>query len=362
MTAFINSIGTANPQYKIKQDDVLNFMVKAHRLDEEEAHKLKVLYRATGIKERYSTIPDYQNEGNFQLYPDNAQLEPFPSTAERSSWYKKEALNLSMQAVRNCVEDKISLSDITHLITVSCTGLYAPGLDIDLVNQSEIPADVERTSINFMGCYAAFNALKLANHICNGTKANVLIVCTELCSLHFQKEKSQDNFLANALFGDGSAAVLVQSEPTAIALQIASFISHIIPDAKNEMVWEIGDYGFEMKLSAYVPEAIRTGIKPLIELLVKRIENEKFDFYAIHPGGKKILSVVEIALDIAKDENLYAHEVLKNFGNMSSPTILFVMKQIMDELTKEDKDKSLLSFGFGPGLTLESMITKIYLK
>ena len=362
MTAFINSIGKANPRYKIKQDDVLNFMVKAHQLNDEEAHKLKVLYRATGIKERYSTIPDYQNNGDFQMYPDNDRLEPFPSTSERSNCYKKEALNLSIEAINNCVEEKVSLSDITHLITVSCTGMYAPGLDIDLVNQCKMPADVERTAINFMGCYAAFSALKLANHICNGNKANVLIVCTELCSLHFQKEKSEDNFLANALFGDGSAAVLVQSEPAAVALQMESFISNLISSAKNEMAWEIGDYGFEMKLSAYVPEAIRTGIKPLIESLIKRIEKQKFDFYAIHPGGKKILNAVENALAITKEENLHSHHILRDFGNMSSPTILFVMKQIMDELSLQDNNKSLLSFGFGPGLTLESMITKIHIK
>jgi predicted naringenin-chalcone synthase len=296
------------------------------------------------------------------MYTDNETLEPFPSTGARSNWYKKEALGLSIEAINNCVEDKVSLSEITHLITVSCTGMYAPGLDIDLVNQTKIPTDVERTSINFMGCYAAFSALKLANHICNGTKANVLIVCTELCSLHFQKGKSEDNFLANALFGDGSAAVLVQSEPAAIALQLDSFISNLLPNAQNEMAWAIGDFGFEMKLSAYVPEAIKTGIKPLIESIRKRTDNQQIDFYAIHPGGKKILSVVENALDISKDENLHSHSVLRDFGNMSSPTILFVMKQIMDELSQEDKNKSLLSFGFGPGLTLESMITKIYIK
>jgi alpha-pyrone synthase len=362
MTAFINSIGKANPRYKIKQDDVLNFMVKAHQLNDEEAHKLKVLYRATGINERYSTIPDYQNNGDFQMYPDNDQLEPFPSTGARSNWYKKEALGLSIEAINNCVEDKVSLSDITHLITVSCTGMYAPGLDIDLVNQTTIPADVERTSINFMGCYAAFSALKLAGHICNGTKANVLIVCTELCSLHFQKEKSDDNFLANALFGDGSAAVLVQTEPVAVALQLESFISNLLPNAQNEMAWAIGDFGFEMKLSAYVPEAIKTGIKPLIKSIRKGSGKHKFDFYAIHPGGKKILSVVENALAITKNDNLHSHSVLRDFGNMSSPTILFVMKQIMDDLSLQDNNKSLLSFGFGPGLTLESMITKIYVK
>jgi predicted naringenin-chalcone synthase len=135
-----------------------------------------------------------------------------------------------------------------------------------------------------------------------------------------------------------------------------------LPNAQNEMAWAIGDYGFEMKLSAYVPEAIRTGIKPLIESLKSRIDNQNFDFYAIHPGGKKILNVVENELAITKEENLHSHSVLRDFGNMSSPTILFVMKQIMDELSLQDNNKSILSFGFGPGLTLESMITKIYIK
>jgi alpha-pyrone synthase len=361
MTAFINSIGTANPQYKIRQEEVFNFMVKAHQLDEDEALKLKVLYRATGIKERYSTIADYQNTGDFHLYPDNALLEPFPSTRERSNWYKKEALSLSIEAVRNCTDEKIPLAEITHLITVSCTGMYAPGLDIEIVNECKISPDVERTAINFMGCYAAFNALKLANYICSSSKANVLIVCTELCTLHFQKEKNEDNFLANALFGDGSAAVLVQSEPAAVALEIEAFISNLLPNAKNEMAWEIGDYGFEMKLSAYVPEAIRFGVEPFIESIRKRIRNRKYDFYAIHPGGKKILSVVENALNISKEENSPSHKVLRDYGNMSSPTILFVMRQVLDELSLADNGRSMLSFGFGPGLTLESMITKVHI-
>ena len=154
----------------------------------------------------------------------------------------------------------------------------------------------------------------------------------------------------------------MQPEPAAVALQMETFISDLLPDVKNEMTWNIGNYGFEMKLSANVPEAIRTGLTPLISALIKKAGETGIDYYAIHPGGKKILKVVENALNISKVDNHHSHQVLRDYGNMSSPTILFVFKRIIDGLVKEDKNKLLLGFGFGPGLTLESMIAKIHLQ
>ena len=212
-----------------------------------------------------------------------------------------------------------------------------------------------------MGCYAAFNALKVARDICKANeKAQVLVVCTELCSIHFQKESNDDNLLANALFGDGSSALLIATKPSkGLNLKLEHFLCDLLPNGNDEMAWSVGDYGFEMKLSSYVPDIIDKGVGKLIKQVQDRLGNINPKHYAIHPGGKKILEVLEKALGIKKVENNAAYEVLKNYGNMSSPTILFVLKHILTNLTANNDNETVLGFAFGPGLTLESMILTV---
>lgn len=364
MGSYITNLGTANPERKISQQDIAKFMVRAHGMVDGERTKLKALYRATGIQFRYSVIGDYAASSDFTFYPDSPDLEPFPSTSRRMEIFKEEAVALSVEAVKDCLKDSdINLKQITHLITVSCTGMYAPGLDIDLVNTLPLKSNVERTAINYMGCYAAFNALKIARAICNNdADSKVLIVCTELCSIHFQKLKIEDNLLANALFGDGSAAVLVEGKPNKIpGLSITNFQCEILKEGERDMAWKIDDFGFQMKLSTYVPEVIKRGITKLtLDLLSKfNLTLEDIDYFAIHPGGKKILNEIEKELKISKEQNRYAHYVLKNYGNMSSPTVLFVLKMIFDEIGENEKDSNIMSFAFGPGLTLEGMLLKV---
>lgn len=356
MCAFITDIATATPDHRIGQLEVLSFMKKAHNLNDEEFKRLQLLYRATGIQNRYSSIEDYRKAYGFTFFPENPTLDPFPGTDKRMKWYQKEALKTSLKAVRNL--DKFKPSQITHLITVSCTGMYAPGLDIDLISALELAPSTERTAINFMGCYAAFNALKMANYISNQNEnACILIVATELCSLHFQKEKTDDNLLANAIFGDGSAAVLVESAASNRGFEISSFNSTLIPKGEKDMAWSIGDLGFEMKLSAYVPDIISSHIGDYLDSL---LNGEKFNHYAIHPGGKKILKAVEEALQISKEENSLSHDVLRDYGNMSSPTVLFILNRLLNE-TARNGDR-VLGLGFGPGLTVETMTFKVNLE
>jgi len=255
------------------------------------------------------------------------------------------------------------IKEVTHLIVVCCTGMYAPGLDIDLVKKYNLSPSVSRTGINFMGCYAAFNAIKVADAFCHQDEnAKVLVVCTELCSLHFQKTPTEDNLLANALFADGSAALLVESKTKAkLKLKPENFHTALIVEGGKDMAWTIGDLGFEMKLSTYVPSIIKNGIADLTETLLNKISKELKDirFLAIHPGGKKILENIEQELEIPKEKNQDAYCVLRNYGNMSSPTVLFVLHSIFNKIRKEDQNEYILSFAFGPGLTLESMVLKI---
>ncbi len=361
MSVFITDIGTATPKHKITQHEVLRFMQKAHGLNENEARKLEVLYRATGIQTRYSIIEDYKRNSDFSFFPNNESLSPFPPTSSRNQLYKEHVVGLSAEAIFNAVGNDFDFSQVTHLITVSCTGLFAPGLDIALVKKLGLNSTIERTAINYMGCYAAFNAIKVAKSICKAqANSKVLVVCTEICSLHFQKENNDNNLLANALFGDGSAALLIAGEKKkGINLSLDQFFCDLLPNGSDEMAWEVGDHGFEMKLSSYVPDVIQSGVGKLIDKLKHTLNDIKPEHYAIHPGGKKILGVLESALAISKEENKHAHQVLKHYGNMSSPTILFVLKEILNNLSSDDSNDKILSFAFGPGLTLESMILTV---
>lgn len=357
--SYITAIGTATPQHQFSQSAIADFMVKAMHLDEDDARKLRALYRATGIESRYSVLADYGRSGGYEFYANSGDLNPMPSTKRRLEFFRKHAVELSCQAALRALGGvKIEPGEITHLIVVSCTGLYAPGLDIDLIKALGLRSDIQRTCVNFMGCYAAFNALKLADSFCgNQPDAKVLIICTELCSLHFQNANTQDNMLANALFGDGSASLIVEGNPRAgLNLKPEMFHCDLVTDGEQDMAWTVGDLGFEMKLSSYVPDIIQRGIK---ELTAKLLNGTDVNYFAIHPGGKRILEVVEKELGLSHEQNVHAYTVLKKYGNMSSATVIFVLEELCKNLNGVDSNKKILSFAFGPGLTLESMLLSV---
>lgn len=368
MSSCITSIGTANPKYRTPQNDIYQFMSKAFGLDKNNASRLKLIYDNSGIKYRYSVLPDFGKEtkGEWLLFRNSEHEHSFPGTAKRMEQYQQEAAGLALTAVESCLKgfDKEIHSKITHLITVSCTGMYAPGIDINLVELLGLDPSVERTCINFMGCYGALNALKTADYICRAEQdAKVLVVCIELCTLHFQKENTLDNWVANSLFSDGAAAVIVENSNHRTGkgnhLQLDTFYSEFIPAAKNEMGWNIGDMGFEMKLTSKVSKLILKHIPAVAARLLEkaRILVDEIDSYAIHPGGRKILEAAETALGFSKESNKFSYEILRDYGNMSSATILFVLEKILYENSSTPK-KNILGFAFGPGLTVESMILK----
>ena len=362
MRSVISAIGTAVPENKIPQKEILEFMANAHGFEGKDKTRLKALYRASGIQTRHSVISDYGSLDmeDWTFYPKSKDLSPFPTTQQRSILYKNTAPDLAMQAVKNCIQKSdIKLDEVTHLITISCTGMYAPGLDIDLVNGLKLRPDVQRTCINFMGCYAAITGIRTADAFCKADpKAKVLVVSTELCTIHFQNKTDEDNLLANALFSDGAAALLMtSSEQGSKGLSPVAFHNQILNDGGENMAWDIGDFGFEMKLSSYVPNLIESGIAGMIDQLKKKMGGSSIQQYAIHPGGKRILEVIEQELNLDKNDNRYAYEVLQNYGNMSSATLIFVLEKLMQE--KPKKGEHCLSVAFGPGLTLESMVLEI---
>lgn len=357
----IISIATAVPAYKHDQNAILSFADAVYATDETDSRKLKYLYHHSGIQSRYSVIPDYSlPAAERAFYAPTKNLEPFPSLEKRMEWYASSAAPLSVTAIQNCIAGKITANEITHLITVSCTGMSAPGLDLEVMERMNLPANIFRTSVNFMGCYAAIHALKLADALCNtATSANVVIVCTELCTLHFQKESTADNITSTLLFADGCAAVLMQPKAsTQKGIVLQNFYSDVAFKGKNDMSWKLSSTGFLMTLSGYVPDLVREDFDSLVTkaLASADINKAAITHWCIHPGGKKILEAIEKTVALAPDALNYSYQILSEYGNMSSPTILFVLQKIFLELQDTPGDATIFGAAFGPGLTMETFI------
>jgi len=355
--SYIVAIETAVPKHCHTKESFANFFSNATE-DASIKRKIKIVSDKAMIETRYSVLKDYSlTSDKFEFYEKNKNLLPEPTLTKRMAVYQKEAILLSIDAVKNIKGIEKIKNSITHLITVTCTGMFAPGLDIELIRNLNLNANIDRSSINFMGCNAAILALKQADTICKSNpNAKVLIVCTELCTLHFQKQYSDDYLLSNMLFGDGCAAVLVSSTPNEIAntkaIKIDSFNSLILHNGYNDMAWQLSETGFIMNLTSYVSTLIKENIKTMLDSLT--INPNTIDYWAIHPGGKKIVDDFFETLHLDKSKAAESYDVLKNYGNMSSPTVLFVLKQVIEKANSK-KGETIFSAAFGPGLSIETM-------
>lgn len=352
----IISIATEVPEYCHQQDDIFLYMSQAYQLDDIEKRKLKFMYHQSGIEQRYSVLPDFSSTSDANFFSSGNSKRIEPSLEERLKIYDESSLSLSIKAIQKCINGYISEQEITHLITVSCTGMTAPGLDIKLMEELGLNKNIFRTSVNFMGCYAAIHALKLADMIAQGnSKANIVIVAIELCTLHFQTTLNEDNIGSSLLFADGCAAVLLSNNiHRTHKISIDGFYSQIAIEGKSDMAWELGSKGFQMRLSGYIPQLIEADIESLLSgvLAERGITKESIQHWCIHPGGKRILDSIQRKLNLLPDTLDQSRAVLKKYGNMSSPTILFVLKNIFEN--KYQSNENILGIAFGPGLTMET--------
>lgn len=355
----IISIATGVPEHKHAQTDLFTYADEVYNNSEDDTRKLGFLYRQSGIEYRHSVLADFTIAEDSRTFFTAEKVEnTVPTIGDRMAIYDRFAPDLSVKTIEKCIEGKINKDQITHLITVSCTGMSAPGLDLQVMEKMGLPHTITRTSVNFMGCYAAIHAMKIADAFCNSTpNANVIVVCTEFCTLHFQKEFSVDNLTSSLLFADGCAAILMQGDNAVKGLRIENFYSDVIFKGKKDMSWSLSSSGFLMTLSGYIPELIKADFEKLVAAALDKTGRKKEDVtnWCIHPGGKKILQCIAESLQLAKEDFKPSYEVLNDYGNMSSPTILFVLQKIMDELQETNKkDAVIFGAAFGPGLTMET--------
>jgi len=349
---YISSIGTSVPSNLVVQKNLINHFDRLMNFDPKKRRIVNAMLRFSGIDSRYSVVPDFSNLVE-DFYPEN----DMPTTEQRMKIYEKEAPILALDAVNDCIKNyndtaanALDLEDITDLIVVSCTGFVSPGIENYIISKLGLGKEINKSLVQFMGCCAAFNGLKLADSLVRSKKGKVLVVCVELCTLHFQEEKKDDNILANILFGDGCACALLDADNTSTSVfSLEKFNSFYFPKSKEEMGWRITNSGFEMKLSDAIPDIIEENISEFVDSF--EICNASNLRLAVHPGGVKVLQAVEKALHIEKDKNSFSYDILNRFGNMSSPTILFILKEILyDDGIKNDE---ILACAFGPGLTFE---------
>lgn len=357
MSTQILAIGTAVPESRLPQPSTRDFFAAQPGVDRLTARLIGAAFDSSAIDNRYSVIGGF-GAGENLFTEDGATLRA-PSTGARNELYRREAPLLSAAASREALERSgYTAAEVTHVVTASCTGFFAPGPDYLLVRQLGIPTSAERTHIGFMGCAAAFPALRAAARICAAQPGSVvLVVCTELCSLHIRSSSDPEQIVASAVFGDGAGAAIVSSAPArrSEALEVGDFSTAITSEGEADMDWTIGDRGFEMRLTANVPRIIGREIAGVVESMIGADADPltEIDVWAVHPGGRSVLDRVQDGVDLGDGALAHSRAILRDFGNMSSATILFILQRILADAEVADGAR-IAGLCFGPGLTVET--------
>lgn len=361
----ILGIGTAIPGSVINQQEGMEIArILCSRTKEQETW-LPSMYQGTSIKQRRMVLESQlirdlldgtRKSGSVYLPRLDGENDQGPTTAQRMEHFARLAPPLALEASRKALEQSgLNPEAITHLITVTCTGFMAPGLDLALIEGLGLTPRVERTQIGFMGCHGAINGLRVAHAFGRADpNARILLCATELCSLHYFYGWNPQKNIANALFADGAASVVAAGGSNRERWRVTGTASCRVPESARAMTWDIGDHGFEMTLSKRVPDLISQNLDEALGawLATTGLTVRQIASWAIHPGGPRILDVVQNALQLTSEAIETSRQVFSEHGNMSSPTVLF----ILDQLRRQGASRPCVAMGFGPGLTAEFVL------
>ncbi|MGA7206152.1 MAG: type III polyketide synthase [Specibacter sp.] len=374
MTVTLRSLETAVPPTILIQAQARDVFAAQPGLTRLGQRLVRTCFDSAAIDTRHTAVAEMSVDFHTDspvFYDGDAGLLLSPSTKVRNDLFTEESTKLFIEAAAKAVAGcaGITADDVTHVITVSCTGFFNPGPDYKIVRALGLNPSVQRYHLGFMGCYAAFPALRAAKAFCEADPgAVVLVVTAELCSLHVRTSNNPDTIMGSSLFADGAAAAIVTARELPVAgplVVLDHFETVLTPVGEDSMAWNIGDEGFEMVLDSYVPHIIDDHIVGALEPLLAHAPDlaaapyRDIRHWAIHPGGRSILDKVEAKLELTPEQLVPARETLRNFGNMSSATVMFVLKHIM-ELPAEKAQESICAMAFGPGLTVETgLFTKV---
>lgn len=356
MTASIIALETVVPDTILRQGEVRDVFAAQPGLSRLAQRLIPATFDAAAIETRHTAIDELSwqsREEHPQFFDHSSGLLLSPGTRARNDLYTEKAGALYVRAARAACAG-IDTDRITHVVTVSCTGFFAPGPDFLITRELGLRPGVQRFHLGFMGCYAAIPALRLAKQLVEADpSAVVLVVSVELCTLHVRSSSDPDQIVAASIFADGAAAAVVASAPEGTGgCSLDAFETAITPDGEGDMAWTIGDEGFTMVLSSYVPKIIDSNIVAALEPLL-RGDGASVEHWAIHPGGRSILDRVEATLGLSESQLTPSRETMREFGNMSSATVLFVLQRILRSATPGER---ICAMAFGPGLTVESAL------
>jgi predicted naringenin-chalcone synthase len=365
MSFQILGMGTAVPCELVTQADAAELAMRMTAAGNYRMAMIPLLYAKAGVRTRHCVVLDSSTNGapaEQTFYPAaRVEGDRGPSTGERMRRYEHDALEVAVRAASGALEDAAkSAADISHLVTVSCSGFAAPGVDIGLIDRLGLSRGVTRTHVGFMGCHGALNGLRVSRALAEADPGScVLLCCVELCSLHHQYTSDVQQIVANALFSDGAGAVVGAATTSASndeSWQVIDQQTYLVPDSRELMSWRIFDHGFQMTLSPRVPEAIRESLRPWLSGWLNRQSLEIADIrsWAIHPGGPKILVACGNAIELDDAMMSPSRQVLAEFGNMSSPTVLF----ILDRIRRQADSRPCVMLAFGPGMTIEAALIR----
>jgi len=363
---YVHHIATLVPPHAYPQAFAMERMA-GWVADDTQRRLARQVYRRSGIDTRYSVLADFLPGAAGTLFTTDARGRLVePGTRARNERFAQEARRLAVAAVRRALNGcpAVAPADVTHVITSTCTGAVNPGPDYYIVRDLDLPAAVQRYALGFMGCYAALPALHMAAQFCRADPAAVvLVVAIELCSLHLHVADGLDALLANALFADGAAAALVSARPPLPGrpvLQWDGAASALVPAGERDMAWRIGDQGFEITLSAYVPDVLGAHLAGLVgaQLAPHGVAAGDIAWWAIHPGGRAILDRAQQALGLRDEQLAASRDVLRRYGNMSSATILFVLQALLEAAGPGAGAERVCALAFGPGLTVEAALLR----
>jgi predicted naringenin-chalcone synthase len=370
MPLAILGLGTAVPPTSFSQAEGLGVAIGTSPPKSGQETFLPGIYRSSGINTRHVCLDRQVVDDLIQgtkvsgscFLPTGKPEERGPSTQERMAIYHQEAPKIAIRSASEALaRSGKKASDITHLVTVSCTGFSAPGFDLALVNQLGLSSGVSRTHVGFMGCHGSFNGLRVTKAYAEADpKACVLMCSSELCSLHYYYGLEPSQLIANALFADGSGAIVgVQASAATNELngwQVVANGSKVLADSTKLMTWDVGNHGFEMTLSKKIPILIGQTLRTwLVDWLADhQLQLQDVRSWAIHPGGPRILDAIQTSLELPLDALQNSWDILGEYGNMSSATILF----ILNRLAEKKVDGPCVALGFGPGMNIEAMLLK----
>ncbi len=372
MRIVIAGVGTALPPGGATQDGALGLLIDTAHLEGDALRFARAMFERSGIERRASVLGDDAAARAFYSSAASA-----PGTAARMALYARHAAPLAQHACTEALTAaRCDGASITHLVTASCTGFNSPGVDIQLVERLGLRPDVHRVHVGFMGCHAAINALGVAAAIARAggladRRARVLVACVELSSLHLQPSDRPDHIVAAALFGDGAGACVVSAEPHdahdahdphdahAAGIEFLNAGSIIIPGSREAMGWEIGDAGFAMTLAQSVPGLVREHVRPWLEPWLERTLGPAAGpgelAWCVHPGGPKVLEAVGDAMGLDPAALCFSREVLRDHGNMSSATTLFILQRMQ----RAGVHSACVMLAFGPGLCMEAALVRL---